>query len=248
VALPPSAADRHLTVFLDAGHGGIDPGAVGSTQSGQNIYEADQTLAVELDTMAMLRSQGFRVVVSRTRNTSVIRLGPGDTSGGLLTAEGSHADVAARDVCANDAHANVLVGIYFNAGAAYNAGCLTAYDALRPFAAANFRLAKLAQTDVLAALNANGWGIPNDGVVSDVDLGSAVSAQSLAYGHLLLLGPAKAGYFSTPSRMPGALIEPLFITDPVEGSIAANAAGQHTIAVGLLRAIEQYFATARTKP
>jgi hypothetical protein len=44
VAFPPTGGNRHLTVFLDAGHGGIDPGAVGTTESGQTIHEADETL------------------------------------------------------------------------------------------------------------------------------------------------------------------------------------------------------------
>jgi N-acetylmuramoyl-L-alanine amidase len=60
----------------------------------------------------------------------------------------------------------------------------------------------------------------------------------------MLLGPAKSGYFSTPSTMPGALTEPLFITDPFEGSIAASSNGQQVIAAGLARAIEQYFGQA----
>jgi N-acetylmuramoyl-L-alanine amidase len=38
VAYPPTAGDRGETVFLDAGHGGIDPGGVGITQSGKTIY------------------------------------------------------------------------------------------------------------------------------------------------------------------------------------------------------------------
>ncbi len=63
---PPTSGDRHLTVFLDAGHGGLDPGGVGETESGQTIYEADETLPVELDTMALLRAKGYTVVVSRT--------------------------------------------------------------------------------------------------------------------------------------------------------------------------------------
>ena len=83
-----AAGDRHETVFLDAGHGGVDPGAVGSTESGQSIDEASVNLAIELDTMTMLRAQGYRVIVSRTQNTTVAKLGPGDTSGGLLTAQG----------------------------------------------------------------------------------------------------------------------------------------------------------------
>ena len=96
---------------------------------------------------------------------------------------------------------------------------------------------------MLAALNAQGWAIPDEGVASDTNLGSAVNGQATAYGHLTLLGPAKAGWLTTPSRMPGALIEPLFITDPFEASIAAGARGQWVIAGGLARAVVAYVAT-----
>jgi N-acetylmuramoyl-L-alanine amidase len=243
VAFSPTASARHLTVFLDAGHGGRDPGAMGVTESGRTIYEADETLAVELDTMAILRAAGFGVVVSRTRDSSVLRLGSGDVSGQVLTIQGSHRDVLARDVCANDAHADVLVGIYFDAGARSDAGSVTGYDRVRPFAAENLRLGKLLQADVLAAMNAQGWGIPDGGVRPDSGLGSALSSEALAYGHLVLLGAAARGYVPTPSRMPGALIEPLFITDPFEGSIAASRHCQEVIAGGLAKGIERYFAT-----
>ena len=249
VAFAPTTGDRHETVFLDAGHGGIDPGGVGTTESGKTIYEADETLPVELDAMALLRAEGFRVVVSRTRSTTVVRLRSGDESGGILTLRGSHDDVVARDVCANDAGARALVGIYFDAGpSAQNAGSLTAYDAARPFSAANLTLATLVQRDVLDQMNAQGWGIPNDGVLPDTTLGSfvgdpssgGIAGEAAAYDHLLLLGPAAAGYFATPSRMPGAVIEPLYLTDPFEGSIASTTHGQMVIARGIASALEQF--------
>jgi N-acetylmuramoyl-L-alanine amidase len=241
VTFAPTAAARHLTVFLDAGHGGRDVGAVGRTVSGRTIHESDETLPVELDATRILRSAGLRVVVSRTGDTTVMRIRPGDMSGGVLSVGGSHRDVLARDACANESHANVLVGIYFNGGESSDAGSVTGYDAVRPFAADNHRLAGLLQADVLAAMNSQGWRIPNDGVKSDVELGSALNNQALAYGHLVLLGPAQRGYVSTPSRMPGALIEPLFISDPFEGSIAASRRGQKVIAAAVATAIEQYF-------
>jgi N-acetylmuramoyl-L-alanine amidase len=251
MSFPPTSGDRHLTVFLDAGHGGLDPGGVGVTDSGQQIEESTVNLPIELDTTAILRAQGFHVVDSRTKDTTVVKLGPGDTDGQLLSLQGSHDDVAARDVCANMADANLLVGIYMDAGGSPdNAGSVATYDTDRPFSAANLRFATLLQNDVLSAMNLQGWNIPNDGVTSDATEGSSVgdpaegglAAESANYDHLLLLGPASPGYFSTPSEMPGAVIEPLFLTDPFEGSIAVSTRDQEVIAKGIAKAVEQYFA------
>jgi N-acetylmuramoyl-L-alanine amidase len=261
MALAPTKGNRHETVFLDAGHGGVDPGAVGTTQAGVTIYEANETLPVEMDTASLLRADGYRVVVSRTTNSSVVKLTAADRSGTELSLQGAHDDVAARDVCANLSGAKALIGIYFDAGGSTaNAGSLTTYDTARPFAAANLQLATLVQNDVLSSLNANGWGIPNAGVVSDVSVGSLVptsqatplSEAAANYGHVLLLGPAMAGYFTTPSQMPGALVEPLFITDPFEGTIAASSGGQVAMAHGITQAVLQFLpvttaTTATTK-
>jgi N-acetylmuramoyl-L-alanine amidase len=243
VSYDPTSGNRHESVFLDAGHGSIDPGTIGVTEADQTIYEANETLAVELDALTLLRAQGFTVIVSRTRNSPVARPLSGDLSDGLYTLQGDLRDVASRDVCADMAKANILVGIYFEAGAStQNAGSITGYDTDRPFAADNLRLGTLLQTDVLAAMNAQGWGIPDDGVVSDTVLGGPPLSDAAAnYDHLVLLGPADPGYFTTPSTMPGALIEPLFITDPYEGTLANSALGQEVIARGLATAIAQYF-------
>jgi N-acetylmuramoyl-L-alanine amidase len=244
VSFPPTATDRHLTVFIDAGHGGIDPGATGTTESGQQIREADTTLPVELDATARLRQAGFTVVVSRAGSSTVLRLTQRDVSSGALTITGAHDDVAARAMCANEAHADLLVGIYFDAGSSTsNAGCVTGYDTVRSFASSNLRFAELLQSSVLTAMNNQGWGIPDEGVVTDNNLGSALSSAAISYGHLMLLGPAESRYFVTPSEMPGALVEPLFITDPFEASIAARPQGQEVIAGGVAAAVEEYFAS-----
>jgi N-acetylmuramoyl-L-alanine amidase len=251
MAFPPTSGNRHKTVFLDAGHGGVDPGGLGETELGQTIDGSNENLPIELDTMALLRADGYRVVVSRTRNSVVARPGPGDVSGGVFTAQGEFDDVAARAVCANLAKANILIGISMNVGGVPAiSGCTTSADFVRPFKVANLRLANLMQNDVVDKLNEEDWAVPNNGVQSDEMPGGPVplSAAAATYDHFLLLGPAMAGYFSTPSEMPGALIEPLFITDPYEGSIAASPVGQQVIARGLAQAVNQYFRTPTPTP
>lgn len=241
VAFAPTHGNRHETVFIDAGHGGVDPGAVGTTESGQTVYEKNLTLPVELDTAALLLADGYRVVVSRTNSGPVAIPNHGAIVGGIYTAAGAHDEVAARDICANLAKAKLLIGIYFDAGSSpTNAGCVTGYDAVRTFASSNLRFAQLLQHDVLTAMNSQGWQIPDEGVHTDDSLGSALTAADLSYGHLLLLGPAKSGYFTTPSEMPGALIEPLYVTDPFEASIAASAHDQHLIAAAIGQAVEEF--------
>ena len=251
VAYPPTSGDRHLTVFLDAGHGGLDPGAVGETSSGATIDEATETLPVELDAARLLRAAGYRVVVSRTTDSNVVRLTAPEVDGTELSLQGAHDDVAARARCADLADADLLVGIYFDSGAsAQDGGSVTTYDTVRPFSADNLRFADLLQADVLGAMNAQGWQIPDNGVQPDSQEGSivptssesAIAIDAAEYGHVLLLGPAMAGFFTTPSQMPGALIEPLFVTDPFEGSLAASPSAQQVIAQGIARAVDQYFA------
>ncbi|HEX4033650.1 MAG TPA: N-acetylmuramoyl-L-alanine amidase [Solirubrobacteraceae bacterium] len=239
------AADKplqHLTVYIDAGHGGPDPGAVGVTLRGQPVHEADETLRVVLDAVPLLRAAGFRVVVSRTTAGAVAKPAPGDLVGGLFTGQGVHRDLIARDVCANRSRAAILIGVYFNASSfSATGGSLTLYDSARPFWPASRRLSQIVQRDVLARLRAAGYTVPDDGVHDDVGYGSSVTAADRAYGHLLLLGPAKRGYFSDPTLMPGALIEPLFITNPAEASIAASRRGQEALARGLTEAARDYF-------
>jgi N-acetylmuramoyl-L-alanine amidase len=242
VAFGPKQGNAHETVFLDAGHGGADPGGNGVTMDGSFVSEATVNLRVEMDAMQLLTAQGYRVVVSRTGPGGVHLLGPDDMEYGALTVTGTHDDVAARAICANMGNAELLVGIYMNAGGWGEAGSVTGYDASRRFSADNVRFADLLQRAVLSSLNSRGYGIPDGGVQSDSLLGSATSYSGILYGHLMLLGPPKAGYFTTPSEMPGALIEPLFLTDPFEASVAASDQGQNLIAAGIAQAVDEYFA------
>ena len=56
------------------------------------------------------------------------------------------------------------------------------------------------------------------------------------------LGPAKPGWNDHPSQMPGALVEPFFVTNPVEAQVASSAAGQKVIAAGLEQGLVAFLA------
>ena len=44
--------------------------------------------------------------------------------------------------------------------------------------------------------------------------------------------------------MPGALVEPFFVTDPVEAQVANSVAGQKAIAAGLAQGLAAFLAPA----
>src|ERR1700734_1044104 len=81
VLFGPTAGHRHLRVFIDAGHGGPDPGGVGRTSTGKMIDEAPLNVLVATDAATLLRRHGFSVVLSRTRPAAVARPMPGDLIG-----------------------------------------------------------------------------------------------------------------------------------------------------------------------
>jgi N-acetylmuramoyl-L-alanine amidase len=238
VAFAPTSGDRHQTVFLDAGHGGPDPGAV-SRVTGNSVAEKELTLPVALDAAQLLRASGYRVVLSRTSDTSVAKLTPDDLHGALLTTKGDHADLIARVDCANLSGAAALVSVHFDAYNAHSVGgATTLYDPARPFSAANQALATALQQQILTSLAGGGWQVPDRGVTGDTTAGGGeITNAGTAYGHLDLLGPVDPGYVDNPTTMPGALVEPLFITNPTEAAIALNPTAQQAIAAGIAAAV-----------
>lgn len=64
----PSARSQRRVVVLDAGHGGVDPGAIGAS----GIYEKDVTLAMVREVKRQLEASGrYRVVLTRDDDTFV---------------------------------------------------------------------------------------------------------------------------------------------------------------------------------
>jgi N-acetylmuramoyl-L-alanine amidase len=231
------------TVFVDPGHGGLDPGAVGTDSSGKQVAEKTLTLAVGLDLAHRLLADGYNVVMARTQDVNVARMTAADQLSGSMTASAVRRDTLARVGCANGAQADALVSIHFDAFDDPSVGGVeTLYDDARPFAAASAALAADVHAGVLARFQAGGWAVPDRGVWKDSDADSnALTNEGTAYGHLLELGPPQAGWVDRPSLMPGALIEPLFVTRPSEADLGSSRAGQDAIATGIEDGLKKFF-------
>ena len=223
------------TVFIDPGHGGLDPGVVGMA-GGRQVLEKTVALSVATRLGELLRGDGYRVVLSRTGDSSVANLSEGDSIAGALTASAEHRDLVSRITCANASAASMLLSIHFDAfDDPAVGGAETFYDAARAFAGANQNLA----TDLQSAL-VTGLGVSDRGIWTDDGVGTALTSEGTLYNHLLLLGPAAAGWVDHPTDMPGALVEPLFLTNPSEARLAADPVGQQRIAEALRHGVEKY--------
>jgi N-acetylmuramoyl-L-alanine amidase len=246
IAFPPIPGPAKATVFLDAGHGGVDPGTAGQTTSGHLIQEKSSTLGVVKAATEQLRAAGYRVVVSRWTDTAVEIAQSGDVVGGIFTPQGARHDTLARVACANASGAKLLVSVHMNAFTSpLEGGALTIYDPDRTFSPANKRLATLLQSSVIATLHGAGWPVPSRSILRDTqNHGTALTAAGARYGHEALLGPYARGWVPDPTGMPGAIIEPLFLTRPTEADIAASAAGQAILAKGILIAAQQFLGSA----
>ncbi|HEV2952905.1 MAG TPA: N-acetylmuramoyl-L-alanine amidase [Candidatus Dormibacteraeota bacterium] len=240
----PSHPTHTSIVFIDPGHGGLDPGGQGQATDGTSIPEKDVSLATARLLAALLLADGYPVVMSRDMDITVANLTDSDLQGGILTADAAREEVLARASCANTAKADVLVSIHFDAFEDPGiGGAETLYDDARPFADRNQALATLVQKAMVTQLTQAGWPVPDRGVTADSQSGTpALTAEGDGYGHLLLLGPASDGWVEHPSTMPACLVEPLFLTRPTEADVAESPRGRQVMARALSQALETYLA------
>src|SRR5258708_15507720 len=75
MSLEPTRAGPGQTVFIDPGHGGLDPGVVAGTTAHQ-VLEKDATLAVALRLSDLPRGAGYRAVMARAPDHAGVQLSP----------------------------------------------------------------------------------------------------------------------------------------------------------------------------
>lgn len=236
LALGPIAGDKGRTVFLDAGHGGVDPGAPGLDPA---VQEKDLTLAIAQDAAGELRSRGYRVVLSRADDSLGSRTAPEDLVSGGLNESGQRSQLTARARCANLSGAQALVSIHLNSfDQADVRGAETLFEPDRPFGDNNRRLANLLQRDILRGFAELGRPVPDRGVRGDTTSGNG--RNDVDAHDLVILGPQLPGRIDEPSAMPGALIEPLFLTNPEDAALATSPEGRQVLARAIRTALEEF--------
>lgn len=239
LALPARGGPPAATVVLDAGHGGPDPGASGTSRDGRSVSEKEMTLAVTLAAAEQLRADGTTVVLTRTTDALGSRVGNRD---GALTTDESQADLEARVSCANRARADVLVAVHFNSFEDTTVGGTeTLYEPDRPDADRSRALARSLQSAMLARLSELGRPPADRGIVDDSSGGEAGGR------HLVLLGPRVPGYIDEPSAMPAALVEPLFITNADDLGVVATPSGTGALGAAVASGIEEYLDGVRRR-
>lgn len=98
----PVTDNLAYTIVIDAGHGGIDGGVIG-TKSG--VKESDLNLKVARELYGLLKENGFNVIMTRTDENGLY----GDTSRGF-----KRRDMLARKEIINRAAPDLVVSIHMN--------------------------------------------------------------------------------------------------------------------------------------
>lgn len=135
----PPLDPAKITIAIDPGHGGNQPGAVYPDENGEDVKEKDLTLPMSLTLADILEDRGYNVVLTRTGDDSV--------------------SLADRAKMANAAQAEVFVSIHCNAlDRTDYEGIFTYYY---PNSTKGEALAKQVQAGVVAATGGIGRGTPS---------------------------------------------------------------------------------------
>jgi N-acetylmuramoyl-L-alanine amidase len=204
-----------VDVALDPGHSRVDVGATGG-----GLREYEVTLDLALRVRDQLEAAGLSVRLTREDAAPLTSMDDPNPT------ERIHLEQAAR--IAAGGPARVYVSLHLNGGPRSLRGTETYYNPDRAPEAETLdrALAEAIQRDVLAAL-ADQVGYPSldRGVKSDLAAGKP-------YGH----------FFGLRGPTPSALLEALFLSNPVEAGLLREESTRDAIAQGCAQGILEYLA------
>lgn len=235
VQKPQEESVEKFHIFLDPGHGGEDPGAIGRNR---RIKEKDVVLNIAIELKELLEQSGYNVSISRDRDVFI--------------------PLPERTAMTNRANADLFISIHANASRRQGAHGIETYffdlssdrDVLKLAAMENgvsvdkldtlqFILTDMERTPIRNQSAMLATSI-QESVYRNVN-SSGVNSRNLGVKH----GPF---YVLKGARMPSVLVETAFITNPKEEKLLASKKYKRDIAEGILNGIRKYIDNMKTNP
>jgi N-acetylmuramoyl-L-alanine amidase len=247
----PAAFSRPPVVCLDPGHGGPDPGFTRFFEAELPELE-EKTLVLEFawDLEARLKQRGYDVVLTRETDTAVNVEGKDVNGDGRTAAHDAPRsnrnknldELQARINVCNDANADLLVSMHVNGYSNGNPrGYETWFTRERPFGDKNAVFATLAYAHLKEQLGNIGYVLPAEeerGVLPDTT--ADVQKEHSLFRHFIITGPEVPGVVQ-PSKMPGAIVETLFVSNDGDAAVLATPEGRNAIVNAYENAVVEYF-------
>jgi N-acetylmuramoyl-L-alanine amidase len=250
VALPASFV-RPPIVCLDPGHGGEDRGFSRFFDSDiPAMEEAMLVLEHAWDLEARLLQRGYSVVMTRQTDTAV-NIDGKDVNGDGRTAahDAPRSDrnktldeLQARINLCNEAEADLLVSMHVNG---YTTGSPRGFETWftreRNFGDRNAVFATLAYAHLKEQLARIGYSLPAEeerGVLPDTT--ADVQMEHSLFRHFIMTGPEVPGVV-TASKMPGAIVEALFVSNDGDAAVLSSPEGRDAIVTAYENAIVEFF-------
>src|SRR5215212_2617414 len=247
----PATFARAPIVCLDPGHGGADRGftrvdANGVLTMEEEPLDLEQAWALK----ARLEQHSYTVVMTRETDAAVNVEGKDVNGDGRTAAHdrpGSERnkdldELQARINVCNAAQADLLVSIHVNGySESTPRGYETWFTRERPFGDRNAAFATLAYAHLKEQLRTIGYVLPAEeerGVLPDTT--ADVQREYPLFKHFIMTGPEVPGVV-TPSVMPGAIVEALFISNDGDAAVLASAEGEQAIVTAYENAVVEYF-------
>ena len=216
------------TIVVDAGHGGKDPGAIGRS----GTREKDVTLDIAKRLSAALRSQGYRVVMTRSSDVSV--------------------SLARRVSIANDAQADLFISVHANANRVRSLNGFEVYyvspnandyqRALSSSADIPVSLARYCASAPSSNLKAILWDmILTNNRAESIALGKDICNSTGGAVSARIIGVKGANFYVLKgTRMPAVLVETGFLSNASEEKLLKNGYYRQQIAQAVASGIQNY--------
>jgi N-acetylmuramoyl-L-alanine amidase len=247
----PATFERPPIVCLDPGHGGEDRGFTRFFENGIPAMEESMLVLEQAwDLEARLQQRGYNVVMTRETDAAV-NLDGRDVNGDGRTAAHDAPrsnrnknldELQSRINVCNSANADLLVSMHvngFSTGGPH--GFETWFTRERQFGDRNAVFATLAYAHLKEQLAKMGYVLPAEeerGVLPDTT--ADVQMEHSLFRHFILTGPEVPGVV-TASKMPGAIVEALFVSNDVDAAVLSTPEGRSAIVTAYENAIVEYF-------